>query len=269
MTMADQFLWAGLFMVGLMAVLWVIQWLRQDATLVDVGWAAGLGATALWFAATSSGSTARAWLVGALAALWALRLAWHLFAHRAWGKPEDGRYQTLRRLWGPRAHYYFFLFFEFQAGLVLLFALPFWGAMAAPEPWRFWDVLGIAIWATAVLGETLADRQLASFRAHPDNRGQVCRQGLWRYSRHPNYFFEWLHWWTYVALGVGSPYWWLTWLGPALMLLFLLYVTGIPATESQVLASRGEAYRDYQRTTSAFIPWFPKDEIRKTKSETK
>ena len=88
---------------------------------------------------------------------------------------------------------------------------------------------------------------------------QTCREGWWRYSRHPNYFFEWLHWWSYVALAVGASYWWLTLLSPAVMLYFLVCVTGIPPTEAQALASRGEDYRQYQRTTSVFIPWFPKE----------
>ena len=110
----------------------------------------------------------------------------------------------------------------------------------------------------AVLGETIADRQLARFRADPENRGKTCNQGLWRYSRHPNYFFEWIHWFAYIFLAVGSPHWWLALLGPLVMAVFLLKITGIPYTELQSLKSKGESYREYQRTTSAFIPWFPK-----------
>jgi steroid 5-alpha reductase family enzyme len=110
----------------------------------------------------------------------------------------------------------------------------------------------------AFAGESLADRQLSRFRQDPRNRGRVCRDGLWRYSRHPNYFFEWLHWWAYVALAAGSPLWWIAVAGVAMMLLFLTRVTGIPPTEAQALRSRGEAYREYQRTTSAFFPWPPR-----------
>jgi steroid 5-alpha reductase family enzyme len=118
-----------------------------------------------------------------------------------------------------------------------------------------WVGVGVAVWVVAVAGEWIADRQLARFRADPGSRGRVCRAGLWRYSRHPNYFFEWLHWWAYVPIGHAQP---LTFLGPAAMLLFLLRVTGIPYAERQALASRGEAYRAYQRATSAFLPWPPR-----------
>jgi steroid 5-alpha reductase family enzyme len=118
----------------------------------------------------------------------------------------------------------------------------------------------VLIWCVSVGNTVLADRQLARFKRRPESRGKTCREGWWRYSRHPNYFFEWLHWWSYVALAVGANYWWLTLLSPSVMLYILLKVTGIPPTEAQALASRGEDYRQYQRTTSAFVPWFPKKE---------
>jgi steroid 5-alpha reductase family enzyme len=116
------------------------------------------------------------------------------------------------------------------------------------------------VWIISVGGEWLADRQLARFRQDPSNKGKVCRQGLWRYSRHPNYFFEWVHWWAYVLIGIGGPWGWLTLFGPAVMLVFLLKITGVPPTEKRALQSRGEAYREYQRTTSVFFPWPPKQE---------
>ena len=130
-------------------------------------------------------------------------------------------------------------------------SVPFGGA---------WDWLGFIIWTTAVGGEVMADRQLARFRRDPDNRGKVCQTGLWHYSRHPNYFFEWIHWWSYVFFAIGSIYWWASLAGPVLMLLFLIFITGIPATEAQAVATRGDAYRRYQRTTSPFIPWFPRND---------
>jgi len=137
--------------------------------------------------------------------------------------------------------------------------VPFLPVVYFDQPVPRWsDVLAIAVWIVAIAGEGVADRQLARFRADPENRGKTCRAGLWRYSRHPNYFFEWVHWFTYVLLAFGSPYVWLTLAGPAVMLLFLYKVTGIPYTEKRALMSRGDDYRRYQETTSAFVPWFPR-----------
>ena len=116
----------------------------------------------------------------------------------------------------------------------------------------------ILTWVVAVGGEWLADRQLADFRADPANRGRTCREGLWGWSRHPNYFFEWLHWFAYLWLAVGSHLWWLALIGPVLMLLFLYRVSGIPWTEAQALRSRGEDYVRYQREVSAFLPLPPR-----------
>jgi steroid 5-alpha reductase family enzyme len=248
--------WA--LMAAMMAVLWLVQRARGDAGVVDVGWAAGLGALAVLYAAAGGGPPLRRAVVAAMAAVWSLRLALHLLTDRIVGKPEDGRYRTLRARWGGRAQLRFFVFFQVQALVDVALSLPFLVAMRVPGPLTAWGVAGIAVWALAVAGEAAADAQLARFRADPANRGRTCRVGLWRTSRHPNYFFEWLHWWSYVALAVGASYWWVTLLAPAAMLYFLLRVTGIPPTEAQALASRGEDYRQYQRTTSVFIPWFPK-----------
>lgn len=116
----------------------------------------------------------------------------------------------------------------------------------------------MAIWVVAFAGEVTADRQLLAFKTNPQNKGKTCQAGWWRYSRHPNYFFEWLIWVSYALFASSSPWGWLAWLCPATLLYLLFKVTGIPATEAQALRSRGEAYRRYQQTTSAFVPWFPK-----------
>ncbi len=116
------------------------------------------------------------------------------------------------------------------------------------------------MWLASVGGEAIADRQLAKFRANPANKGKTCRDGLWRYSRHPNYFFEWLHWFAYVLLAIGSPIAWLAWAGPLVMYVFLRWISGIPYTEAQALRTRGEDYARYQRTTPMLIPWFPKED---------
>ena len=117
---------------------------------------------------------------------------------------------------------------------------------------------GAVLWLLAVSGEALADAQLAAFQRDPANRGQVCDTGLWRTSRHPNYFFEWLTWVAYALFALASPWGWLGLIGPACILWLLLRVTGLPTTEAQSLRSRGDAYRRYQARTSAFVPWFPK-----------
>src|ERR1700761_3046303 len=139
-----------------------------------------------------------------------------------------------------------FFFFQIQAVGSVLFAVPMLIAARSRAPLGVLDFLGVAIWLIAIGGEATADRQLAAFRRDEANRGAVCQRGLWHYSRHPNYFFEWLHWWAYVALAANAPLGWLTLIGPLAMLYFILFVTGIPPTEAQSLKSRGEKYREYQ-----------------------
>jgi steroid 5-alpha reductase family enzyme len=130
--------------------------------------------------------------------------------------------------------------------------------MSSTPPATWLVVLGVALWFAGIGGVTLADAQLARFKRSGDSHGRTCREGLWRYSRHPNYFFEWVHWCSYVPLAAASPWWWAPILVAAALLYFVLFVTGIPPTEAQSVASRGEDYRDYQRTTSAFVPWPPR-----------
>ena len=257
----DILLYAAIGASLLMILLWLRQYRTRNASSVDVAWAAGVGILAVVYAVYADGYLPRRLLVGVLAAAWSFRLAYYLLTDRVLkASAEDGRYQMLRLSWGPRAQRNFFLFYQAQALFVFAFALPLYAASIAPHPaLTVWDYLGIAVWLISVIGETTADRQLARFRRAPDSRGRTCRTGLWRYSRHPNYFFEWLHWWTYVLLAAHSPWWWASLLGPAFMLYLLFYVTGIPYTEKRALASRGDDYRAYQRTTSVFIPWFPRN----------
>jgi steroid 5-alpha reductase family enzyme len=128
-----------------------------------------------------------------------------------------------------------------------------------PQPQlAVFEYAGTALWLVAWIGEFLADSQLQSFKSNPANRGTTCRVGLWRYSRHPNYFFEWLIWVAFAVFAMGSPFGYVAVFAPLLMLFFLFRVTGIPATEAQALRSKGDDYRRYQQTTSAFVPWFPR-----------
>lgn len=238
-----------------LAMLWARQIRTQNATSVDVAWSAGLGFLALVYPWFSNGDVRLRLLVGALGAVWAFRLAWYLLTDRVFrATEEDGRYRAIREHFGSKANLFLFFFYQGQAAVAILFSLPMVAAMNRGAP-DIWAAFGVAVWLVAVVGETVSDKQLARFRNDPSNRGEVCREGLWRYKRHPNYFFEWVHWWAYVLIGHGTP---LTWIGPVGMLLFLFRLTGIPYTENQAVKSRGDRYREYQRTTSVFLPWFPR-----------
>ncbi|TBR12317.1 MAG: DUF1295 domain-containing protein [Lysobacter sp.] len=240
-----------------MSLGWAWQQHSRNAGIVDVLWSAGLGASAITLAILGEGAGAPRIALAVLAGVWSIRLAIHL-AHRVLSEPEDGRYAHLRAHWrGDGVK--FFLFFQLQAALIPLFSLPFYAVARNPLPGiSSWLVLGVVIWCATITGEAVADRQLATFRADPAHRGMTCRRGMWRYSRHPNYFFEWLHWFAYVALAIGSPAFALAVAGPVVMYVFLRWLSGIPYTEAQALRSRGEDYRDYQRTTPMLFPWFPR-----------
>ncbi|MFB6260825.1 MAG: DUF1295 domain-containing protein, partial [Thiohalorhabdaceae bacterium] len=182
--------WGWLAIAVVMAALWYGQWRSRNAGIVDVAWAAGVALLALAYTvAGEAGDPARRILIAVMAGGWGLRLAGHL-ARRVRAEAEDGRYRVLREAWGSRTQPYMFLFFQIQALWAVMFSVPILVAASNPAPGPAWyDWLGVAIWALALGGESLADRQLARFRRDPANRGHVCRKGLWRYSRHPNYFF--------------------------------------------------------------------------------
>ncbi len=246
----------------LQALLWLVQRRTRNAGWVDVGWALGLAIMALLAAGWGSAPAARRWLVGIAGGLHGIRLAWHLGHLVATDPAEDGRYADLRRSWQTALDAKFFLFFQAQALLGALLGLPFLLAAWNPAPSLHpLELMGAALWGLAWVGESLADRQLRRFKARPEARGLACRVGLWRWSRHPNYFFEWLAWVAFLLLALPAPWGWAALPLPLLMLYFLLRVTGIPATEAQALRSRPEDYAKYQRETSAFIPWFPRSKV--------
>lgn len=248
---------SALFMAGL----WVVQRRTGNAGVVDAAWSALLGVSALWFFLAGPVHPLRGAVTLAIAGIWSVRLTYYLMADRVLVPHEDGRYRRMREHWGESAQKWMFVFYQVQALFVVIFAVPMLSAMLNPAPFpRIWDLLAVGVWVVSLAGESIADRQLARFRADPANRGKTCRVGLWRVSRHPNYFFEWLHWWAYVLLAAGSWTVLPALAGALLMLLFLFRLTGIPYTELQALSSRGEDYRRYQRETSAFFPWFPRKE---------
>ena len=252
---------AWVFVAAMMAALFFMRRKIGNTGVVDAAWSFGVGVLAVSYALLLDGNPLSRWTMALMAGSWSLRLGLHILFDRVIGKEEDGRYLDLVAGWGADAPRRLFLFFQYQAVFVVVFSLPFVPlALAHTSPGIPQIMLAVLVWCVAVGGEALADAQLARWRREPENRGRTCRTGLWKYSRHPNYFFEWLHWWAYVSLGMTAAHGWVTLLGPALMLYFLYRVTGIPYTEAQALRSRGEDYRRYQETTSAFFPWFPRKE---------
>ena len=244
---------------ALMLLLWLIHFPLRNAAIVDAGWAGGLTLLAAIDATVGGGYRPRALCMAGMASLWGLRLAMYLLFTRVIGHPEEGRYVQLRRDWGGNLALKFLLFFEFQALLCVVLSLPFLLAAINTRPrLSVFEYCAMVLWLLAWLGETTADWQLMRFKSDPAHRGGLCHVGLWKFSRHPNYFFELLIWVSFALFALGSPFGYLGVLSPLLMVYFLFRVTGIPATEAQALRSKGETYRQYQRTTSAFVPWFPR-----------
>ena len=258
MSWSDLLLWGATLAALCMFVLWLLHFPLRNASIVDPAWACVLASLGVGYAWFGNGYGPRSTLIGIMSGVWGLRLALHLVVRVA-GHEEEGRYQELRRQWKTNVGAKFLAFFELQAFTCILLSIPFLAAAVngsagiAPLEW-----LAVGLWIVAVAGEATADAQLAAFKSDPTSRGRTCRRGLWRYSRHPNYFFEWLIWVSFAIFATSSPFGWLGWISPALILYFLLRVTGIPATEEQAIRSRGDEYREYQRTTSAFVPWFPR-----------
>jgi steroid 5-alpha reductase family enzyme len=224
---AGDFATVAAFSSVAMICTWLWQKRTKNAGFVDIMWACCLAFAALFYGATGQGALLPRMLVGLLGAIWGFRLANHLLA-RVLSEKEDGRYAYLRKHWKGN-QWKFFLFFQGQVLLVLLFSVPFYVAAQNPEAnFTFWNIAGVLVWIIAIAGESIADRQLARFRQDQNNRGKTCREGFWRYSRHPNYFFEWLHWFSYCLFAVGTTHLAWAFIGPVTMLVTLCWVTGIP-----------------------------------------
>jgi steroid 5-alpha reductase family enzyme len=225
--------------------------------VVDIAWAYAFAGVALGYGLSASGWWVRRVFIVAMVVVWSLRLGTHLYRRVMSHHPEeDGRYRQLRRDWQNHFAAKMVGFFQLQAISVVLLATPFLVSCLNPEPrLHLIEYAGLFLWLVGLTGEATADAQLAAFKRGPENRHKVCAVGLWRYSRHPNYFFEWMIWVSYFVFALGSPYGWTGVISPAIILYLLLRVSGIPATEEQAVRSKGDAYRRYQQITSAFVPW--------------
>jgi steroid 5-alpha reductase family enzyme len=255
---------AAVLLSLIMTGAWALQRATGNSGWVDAVWSFGLGVAGLVLSLVPglADPSVRQVVVAALIALWSLRLGLHI-AQRSRHGPEDARYAALRTEWGPEFQKRLWIFLQVQAAAAALLALSMMLAAHNPAPWpRALDIAGIAVLAVAIAGEGIADEQLRRFKRSAANKGRVCDAGLWGWSRHPNYFFEWLGWLAYPLLAIdlsGGWYWgWLSLSGPAFMYLLLVHVSGIPPLEQQMLRSRGDLFRAYQARVSPFFPLPPK-----------
>ncbi len=245
---------------GIMVLVWLWAHRIKNAGVVDIFWSYNFPVIALILLLLAPGFELRKLLICGMVIIAGSRLGTYILIRTTSHiHEEEGRYQQLRKDWGPNPDRVFFWFFQAQALSNVLLAIPFFivclNTSSTISPLEY---AGVALWLISVLGESVADAQLKKFKSDPANKGKVCSQGLWNYSRHPNYFFQWLMWMAYFVFALASPYGYLAIISPAIILYLLLRVTGIPLTEEQSIRSRGDAFRKYQKTTSAFIPWFKK-----------
>jgi steroid 5-alpha reductase family enzyme len=250
---------SGAVLVSLaMSIAWLIQRQTRNAGWVDVCWTFATGLAGILFALAPIGwpLTWRNWAVALLAAAWSLRLGLHIVQRTA-GGTEDPRYTEYRHKWGAQYQPKMFGLLQVQALFAFLPAVSMLLAARNPAPGlRVLDIAALLVIAVALVGEAVSDRQMHAFRAAPTNKGKVCDTGLWRFSRHPNYFFEWLGWLAYplFAIDAAWPWGWLAFVAPAVMYWLLVYVSGIPPLEEQLLKTRPDAFRAYQSRTNAFFP---------------
>ncbi len=245
---------------SIMVLVWI--WANQikNAGVVDIFWSFNFPVIAVLLYMMAHGHDTRKLLICLMVAIAGIRLGMHLMirivSHLG---EEEGRYQQLRKEWAPHPDRKFFWFFQMQAFSNVFLAIPFFIITAnTNKNLSILEFTGACIWLIGFLGETIADWQLKTFKNNPANKGKVCNTGLWNYSRHPNYFLQWLIWVAYFIFALASPYGYLAVISPLVILYLLLKVTGIPATEDQSIRSKGDLYKAYQQTTSVFVPWFKK-----------
>jgi steroid 5-alpha reductase family enzyme len=258
MSFLEMYAIALLVILGCMLLLWLISLRLKNSSIVDIFWGSGFViANWVYFALAPDGFPLRKWLVGILVTLWGLRLSLYIL-RRNWGKPEDFRYQVWRKEAGPRWWWLsFFRVFLLQGILMWIISAPLLAAQRGVKPAHIilFDVLGVIVWGIGFFFEAVGDLQLARFKADPANKGKVMDRGVWRYTRHPNYFGDSAQWWGYYLFAAFAGGWW-TIFSPILMTLFLLRVSGVALLEKTLETRPG--YQEYVRKTSAFIPWFPR-----------
>ena len=244
----------------LFTLTWLLSLKLNNFSFVDVTWSYSLALIVPWYAIFGKGQDLRQTLAVSMAVLWSIRLGSYLLMRVSRHHPEeDVRYKVLRKNWKDHLARNFFGFFQAQALLSALLSVPFLLACLNPRAEiSTFEIIGFLVWLIGLVGEGVSDAQMGAFKKNPANRGKVCQEGLWYYSRHPNYFFESLTWWGVWIFACGSPWGWITIYAPLMILYSLLRITGIPLTEKCSVESKGDAYRKYQETTSAFIPWKPK-----------
>lgn len=244
--------------VGLMTLLWLLSLRLKNASIVDIFWGSGFVVAGwLFFALTPAGYLPRKLLIAGLVTIWGLRLSIHILL-RNWGKPEDFRYQKWRReagrRWGWQSYFQVFLL---QGVLLWIISAPLLAAQlfSSSQKPGILDVLGMILWVVGFFFEAVGDYQLAHFRANPENKGQILSSGVWRYTRHPNYFGDSAQWWGYYLIAASAGGGWSIF-SPILMTLFLLRVSGVTLLEKSLKERPG--YQEYIQSTSAFLPWFPR-----------
>jgi steroid 5-alpha reductase family enzyme len=241
-----------------MLLFWLLQLKTKDASLVDVIWALSIFISTIYLFLSLSHYNLRHLIIALLSSFWSLRLAGYLLLRIKKSTQEDSRYQQMRQSLEQFAPIGFFFFYQAQAMFVTIFTTPIAIALMSPrKALNFIDIIGIAVFILAIVGESIADKQLMQFKMQNKGANKTCNKGLWYYSRHPNYFFEWVHWFAYVFFSYQSSYFWLSCLAPLVMLFFLWKVTGISHVEREALKKKPD-YKEYIKTTSAFIPWFKK-----------
>lgn len=260
MSLVPPLLTVLVLMAAVMGVGWWWQRRANNGGWIDVFWTYGTGATGACVALWAGQGSARAWMVAALVLVWSLRLGTYIALRVARGGHEDTRYAELKQEWGAAYSGRMFWFMQAQAPITTLLCLAIALAASRLGGLGVTDMIGALILITAIAGEALADRQMAAFRANPAHKGKICETGLWAWSRHPNYFFEFLVWVAYpvIAFTPGSYVWMLSLLAPLAMYGVLRFGTGVPPLEKTMLASRGDAFRDYQARVSVFLPFPPR-----------